>query len=226
MRAGFLIGGVACLIGLAVTSAAAASVTVAFEGTVTSIVDEQGLLDGSVQEGSPLSGSFTYPSAGTDLNSEPGVGAYDFAAPPAAFRLEVGAYVFETSPAAPRLSVLVRDNSPQDLFSIRARSPLLVSGPLDPVLGDQLGQISAMSFSLGSPLPGPLSSDQLPPLTSLLTDWPNRVLRLEAATDGAPLPVLTIEGQVTTIVPEPSSLLLMTAGLLLLGRRRWLGRAR
>lgn len=226
MRVSLLTALVGSLTALAVTSAAAASVTVVFDGTVTRVIDMEGLLDGSVQVGSPFSGSFTYPTTGIDLEPSPTVGVYDFTSPPAALRMQVGAYTFDTPTGEPGLGLVVVNGTSGDRFHFGARSPIMISGPImDPATRALLETISVVGFTLEFPLPGPFSSDELPTSALSLSGWSTSRVLIDATTPGGAAPVLAIEGQVTTVVPEPGTLHLLAAALLLLGVRTWRRRA-
>jgi hypothetical protein len=191
-------------------------VTVEFSGTVTLVQDQTPpILDGSVQVGTPFSGSFTYDTVGTDLTADPAIGTYVFAAPPAAFRIAVGNYVFEMPTDQPDLGVGVHNDAP-DRFFVTAGPRITISGPVDPILQG----FTSLGFGLAAPAPGPLNSDGLPASLPLVSDWPTRGIRIQA---GGEELAFVIEGAVTAIVPEPS-----TASLLLtsLAGLRWLARWR
>jgi hypothetical protein len=207
---------------LPASSSAGAPVTAEFSGTVTLVQDETPILDGSVQVGTPFSGAFTYDSVGTDLTADPAIGTYVFTTPPAAFRLEVGNYVFEMPTDQPNLAIGVDNNAPDDRFSVGPFPPVMISGPLDPIYAGALPALTSMGFGLRVAAPGPLTSDGLPTAVPVVSDWTTRTIRVQASGSGAE-PIFAIEGNVTTIVPEPSSASLLLASLAGLS---WLARWR
>jgi hypothetical protein len=196
---------------LPASSSAGAPVTVEFSGNVTLVQDETPILDGSVQVGTPFSGSFTYDSQAVDQNPDPTLGLYLFTSPPAAFRIAVGNYVFEAPSSAPDLAMFIENSGARDGFAIGGGTPISISGPLDPVFEAFLEQETTVGFGLSAPPPGPLTGDGLPTSAPAVSDWTTRLIRIEASP--GPSPIFSIQGTVTTIVPEPSTACLLLVAL-------------
>jgi hypothetical protein len=214
MRKLFLLGLIEGLAVLTVTSAAAASVTFQFAGVVTAVQDELAVLDGSVGVGTPFSGFYTFESTSADINPEANLGGYVFPAPPGAFRVVVGNYTFETQPGQ-SYSLQVANSHPldgRDRYSVGA-GPIGVLGPIDPLVG----MITTVRLGLSALPPGPLTSDQLLLSPPVLSEWAVKGLRIEWGQEA--VVDVAIDGQLTTIVPEPGSVLLLAPALLLAGVR-------
>jgi hypothetical protein len=196
---------------LPASSSAGAPVTVEFSGTITLVQDETPILDGSVQIGTPFSGSFSYDSGAVDQNPDPTLGTYLFTTAPAAFRIEVGNYVFEAPSSAPDLAIFIENSGARDGFAIGGGTPITISGPLDPAFEGFLEQETTVGFGLSAPPPGPLGSDALPTSAPAVFDWTTRTILIEASP--GPSPIFSIQGSVTTIVPEPSTAYLLFVAL-------------
>lgn len=214
----FLLGMIEALAALAVSTAAAASVTFQFQGTVMGVQDYAGELDGSVTVGTPFSGFYTFESTTADHNSEPNLGGYDIPAPPGMFRLVVGNYAFETLPGQ-SYTITVANSHPldgRDRYGVIAGGPIGVTG-FDPLFAPVIGYYTAVLLGMSAPPPGPLTSDQLLLTPPILSEWAVKGLRIEFAPQADV--AFAIDGQLLTIVPEPSSALLLAPALLLAAMR-------
>ena len=110
-------------------------ITVNFSGTINSVVDVDGLLDGSIVLGTPFAGSFTFESTEPDGDSDANRGLYEWVigrgnASGFSYNMEVGNYAFESPLEDPDGSVLILDNcsehdlfgdSVEDRFAVRTR---------------------------------------------------------------------------------------------------------
>ena len=103
------------LLALVVTypaSAAAGPITFAFAGTVQSVFDGLGALDGSVEVGGDFSGFYTFDSE--TPNTAPPVdegeaGLYHHDTPPAGVHVRVGNFTFRSVPSRPDFDIVVND---------------------------------------------------------------------------------------------------------------------
>ncbi len=111
---GWLVASLAC--GLALGSAGRAGaepITFEFAGTVDSVFDGLGALGGSVQVGTPFTGSYTFDSE--IPNTAPPVdegeaGLYHHEAPPSGVQIQIGSFVFRSVPSSPDFDIIVNNN--------------------------------------------------------------------------------------------------------------------
>ncbi len=204
---------------LAPGSAASASVTFQLQGTVTEVYDE-GYLDGSISIGSPISGFYTFDPNVPDIAPEAGIGRYVTDGPPAHFEMTVGNYRFFSIASMPRLGIGIENDNPSDRYAIGS-SDNDAEGSF--ALGLDLGDFVLMIWELRSTAPGPLSSTALLTTPPNPEDWGFNRLSIEASKNlSSDTPLFRVVGTVTTVVPEPSSALLLSAAVasLVLARRR------
>jgi hypothetical protein len=196
--------------------ASAASVTFEFSGVVTEVFDPEyfpgdaGWIDASVGVGTPLTGSYTFDSAATDLDPNASIGRFHFPAP-ATMEIRVGNYTFRSGGvSSDRLAIIVEDGAAFDGYTAGA---IEMEG-FGPFPG---GATSVGPFLVGRwLLRGPttqLSSAELPLAPPPLSGWTGN--RVEVFLEGQDR-IFTIAGAVTSIVPEPGTGGLTGAALALL----------
>jgi hypothetical protein len=198
--------GFAVLVALwSVHRTSAAVVTWEFAGQITSVYDENDLLGGQVGIGTPFSGSFAFESTTPDSLSGPNTGAY------AALTTFVGDIGDIAVPGA----------SPLDgWITVGNGSANMVSDDLGVRLwGELLSNRALIDLSFTDESGAVFDSSALPlaPPDLAAFDRATFVVRSDEE-----LPLLRIEGTITTLVPEPSMLLLMvSASVFALARKKY-----
>ena len=184
--------------------AQAEPITIAIEAKVDSVEDRDGYLGGKIKPGDIITGTYTYDSSTPDSSpSDPIQGNYWHYAPPAGISLTVGGFDFRTDPSSVEFCILIRNNnmSGYDIYGIDSRNNVPLSN------GTLVGYIL---WQLNDPTAGALASDGLPTTPPSLEQWQANVFRLGA--DRAYL----VDAHVTSAIPEPATVMLLTLGGLLL----------
>lgn len=184
---------------LCVDVATAGTVTFTFEGEITSFNDFDDLLADGVTIGTPFSGRVSFDPTIVDRNPSPGVG--DYPNPSVAFSGQLGEFVFSEVPLSESsISVILGSGPNSDSY--------LISGSTE-ILGEVASLILAFAGRQA------LSDD------SLLVEPPDLALFTTARF------ALTIRpgreefrGDITSLVPEPGTGLLVLLGSLGLIRHR------
>lgn len=197
------------VLGLWTGSLRAELITIHLTAEVTYVDDLADLLEGMVTVGDIITGSYSYDSDTLDTNPLDTVGAYWHYNAPYGFNLSTDSLVFQTDPDNVYFLVSVlNDHTGMDAYLLRSYSNLpLSNGVLVDHISWQLDDYSATA----------LSSDALPTTPPVLEDWGfDWGLRIEFGFKGSS----KIRAEVTSAIPEPATVLLLTLGSLLLSRRR------
>jgi len=199
------------MLALSVPPAEAALITIEITAEVDSVRDEANYLDGQINVGDIITGTYTYDSDTTDSNPLSTLGRYEHYAPPCGISLSVGGFDFETDTTNVDFLVAIANNYAsggiQDGY-------LLISYNNLPLSNGTL--VDLISWQLDDPTATALSSDALPTTPPVLDDWQSIVgLRLQ----GERMESYLIDAHVTSAVPEPTSVLLFALGILLLRKR-------
>ena len=156
--------GICCLI-LPPVPASAEMVSIAIEAQVAAVEDPSGALDGEVEVGDVITGTYTYDSSTTDSNPLPTVGDYRHLSTPFGISLSAGSLVFETDPDNVDFLVeIVNDHGvpARDNYLLRSyRNRRLANG----------AHIEHISWQLDDPTSTALSSADLPATPPVLGDW-------------------------------------------------------
>ena len=136
------------------THANAISVTVEFEGTVSSARFTDEALVGLVKRDDPVRGKFTYDTETRDSDPQPTRGLYVHTSPEFRLELNVGSAFIQTDPADPELWIQILDNHPLgiapdglDRFDVisRSQTPIwpssTVPGQLQILLSDSTNSV-------------------------------------------------------------------------------------
>lgn len=198
--------------------ASAAPITVSFTGTVSTVTDDAGLLDGSIGVGTPYAGSFSYdPALLPDSEPDPNSGTYWI--DPASFSLSlaIGSYSISYDPLASSGAATVQNDAAivlqdqyalnvDDVVGLESLPALLVSTYVQVLLTD------STQTTLGS--------DSLVALPYTDAAWDGRILQLGAEVELEPgvFADVFLEGTLS-ILPEPASALLLAPLALLVLRR-------
>src|SRR5262249_47486420 len=146
----------------AVRPAVAGPVPVVIVGTVATVEDPSGLLDGSVTVGGLFLGLYVFESATAASNPDPTVGDYWHTAAGYGISVWTGNYTFATDPAAVDFLVEVVDRPLGDGYLLRSYNNL----PAD--VGVWVDHIA---WQLDDPTGTALANDALPLMPPNLAGW-------------------------------------------------------
>ncbi|MDO8302447.1 MAG: hypothetical protein Q7T18_04305 [Sedimentisphaerales bacterium] len=184
--------------------AQAVPITIAISGYVTSVNDMYSNLDGKINVGDSITGTYTFDTAISELS------VYNYYALPAGVSLDIGTFHFQTDPANVwvTLGVINNDSAGEDWYSVYSHNNLPLSDGT---------RVVDIVFGLRDPTGTALSSDAFPLIAPDLSKWGN-ALTIDIARGGTH----TIRGLITSavLVPEPCSVLLLITGLSLIRRQR------
>ena len=196
---------IAVLCGLAVSppGAVGALITIEIEGVVDSVDDSFGYLEGNVNIGDTITGWYTYDSSVTRLPGE----RFHFNTPPCGVSLSVGGFDFQTDQSDIDFQMGIGNDLlwGDTYFFISFNNLSLSNGTL----------VDRISWSLEDATGLALSSDALPLTAPSLEDWRSEN-RLRMYRDR----MWGIEAHVTSAIPEPSTILFLGIGAVLLKKRQ------
>jgi len=208
MRCRHLATGAVVLLALSIISpsARAGFVTFAFEGEITSVRDDNGLLGAAVEVGTPFSGVYTFDSATPDTDPNPRGGVYENAITD--FSGLVGGIPFE-GPGDSVNTIEIRDDwgdPPRDQYVVFIETTLV---------GHELETLLGLYDITGLPLVG-TNLSSVPPDPALFEYSVFRVF------DSSEQLGISLRGDVTSLalVPEPATVIMLGLGTWLVSRRR------
>jgi len=177
-------------IGLITAGAEARPVTIYIEAEVDYVDDIGNYLEGKINPGDTITGYYTYESTTADTNPSAQVGDY----------WQYSALTFATNSSNVNFLVEVVNDYPtgDDYGYISYNNEPLSNGHLVDHISWQLDDYTGLVFS----------SDALPLTAPVLSDWQFNRLNIE----GDKSNLFRISADVTTAVPEPSSILLIALG--------------
>ena len=178
-----------------------ALVTIQIEAVVDSVLDEGNYLEGNIEVGDIITGWYVYDSSATHLPGE----RYQFDSPPFGIFLSGGGFAFHTDPSNVYFEMGIGNDLPggDTYFFISFNNLSLSNGsPLDYI-----------SWQLDDPTGNALSSDALPMIAPILDDWETNVLVFGADRKYG------ISAHVTSAIPEPSTIILLSLAGLILRKR-------
>ena len=198
------------ILALSANSLQAAIIIIDLTAEISDVDDLGGLLEGLVNVGDIITGSYTYDSATPDSKPSETVGQYEYVTQPYGVSLSVGGFVFQTDPENINFLVSVGNNHlGDDRYSLRSYSNLpLSNGVLVDHISWQLVDYSATA----------LSSDALPTTPPVLEDWQSIFgITITFGYKGSSM----IRAHVTSaeLVPEPATIFLLGLGALALIRK-------
>ncbi len=189
--------------------AEATLITIEIEAEVDHVNDRLNLLEGRINVGDIITGSYTYESTTPDSNPLPFVGDYWQSDPASGISLNAGGFEFKTDPADIKFLVEIGDNSQSgDDYYISSYNNV----PFRDVVA-----VNQISWHLGDPTGTALSSIALPTTAPVLDDWDSNYLYINGGPRGGDF---IITGHVTSAVPEPATLLLFSLVALFLRKRK------
>jgi len=199
------------ILALSCNSLRATIITIELTAEIAEVDDLGGLLEGNVNVGDTITGSYTYDSTTLDSSPSETVGSYEHFNSPYGISLSVGGFVFETNPDNVYFLVqILNDHLGEDGYLLRSYNNLPLSNGV---------WVDHISWHLVDYSATALSSDELPTAPPVLEDWAYSPaqLGLEFGSKGGS----GIYGEVTSvdIVPEPGTVFLLGLGSLALIRR-------
>ncbi len=198
---------VVCWFSFFALPAEAALITIEITAEVDYVEDNGNYLDGQINPGDIITGTYTYDSDTPDSSPlNPVQGNYWHYAPPGGVSFNVGGFNFATDSSNVVFRVFIRNDnqSGDDIYGIESQNNLpLYNGTLVDYIWWQLNDHTASA----------LSSDALPTTAPILGQWQANHLRLETLRD------YRIDAHVTSAIPEPATVLLVGLGGLILATR-------
>ena len=187
----------------------AALITIEIEAVVDSVEDQGNYLEGQINPGDTITGFYIYESTTPDSSPLVTLGRYEHSTPPHGIFLSVGGFDFETDPANVDfvLGIVNDGTSGDDSYWLISYNNLpLPNGTL----------VDQISWQLDDPTGNALSTTELPTTAPVLEDWQSIYgLHLEGVKD-----TFHVVAEVTSAIPETTTLFLLGIGGLLLRKRR------
>ena len=190
--------------------AKATLITIEIEGVVDSVWDTGNYLEGKIEAGDTITGYYTYDLSTPDSNPLPEVADYRHRNPPCGISLSVGGFEFKTDPASANFVVKITNGATSggldDGYALISYNNLpLSNGTL----------VDSISWSLRDSSATALSSTELLTTAPILEDWQSgNLLRLYGQRAG-----YIVDAHLTSVIPEPGTILLFGLGTLLLRKR-------
>jgi len=183
-----------------------ALITVEIEAVVDSVWDAGNYLDGNIKVGDIITGWYTYDSDTPDSNPSAIGGRYEHHTPPHGIFLSVGGFDFQTDLTSVDFLIEITNNYPpgDDYFLLSRNNVPLYSR----------ASVYEISWWLYDPTGSALSSTALPENAPVLAQWGLNDLRIQS------LRTFSIAAHVTSAVPEPTTILSLGLGALLLRKRK------
>lgn len=187
-------------------------VIVEFSAEVSDVVDSYGFMQGIVNIGDTITGTYTYDTSAPDSSPLLGIGRYEYYAPPSGIFIHVAGFESRTDPENTDFVVTTENdayliNGTRDSFRLESNKNL-------PFGSDTI--IDMISLYLGVHNGNALSSDALPTVAPVVADW--QLLRVYV---GGYVPHIAIRpkgfyfiGDITSahLIPEPATMMLLGLG--------------
>ena len=186
-------------------------VTIKIEAVVDDIQDPDNYLNGLVNVGDLITGTYTYDTDTPDSNPSSNVGRYEHFAPPCGFSLNVGGLSFATDPANTYFVMRILDNYLDDDFY------WLTSYNNSPLSNGT--SVNNIDWMLGDPSETAISTIELPRTAPVLGDWEVTFLNIGGGPGGREGFVFLSHVTFAADIPEPTTLLLLGLGGVIFVRR-------
>lgn len=212
-----------CAISFCAKPAEATLITIEIEAVVDDVQDPDNYLEGRINIGDLITGTYTYDTDTPDWSRSSGIGRYEYFAYPYGISLSVGGLDFMTdfSPGFPEYFTLriTNDSSGIDSISVKSYHNL--------PLGEGMN-VGTIEWLLRDTSSSSISSTELPTTAPVLSDWDTNLLQFGASSGGkdggGELPIgFGVAAHVTSavVIPEPATILLLgSAGLIFVRRIR------
>jgi len=204
-----------CLLSLYVLPAKATLVIIQITAEIDDVYDPYGYLGGKIKVGDIITGMYTYDLSTLDSNPLPQGADYVYRNEPSGIFLRVGGFEFKSDPLTLDFVIeIINDHFSGGLSYIY----LLISYSNLPLSNGSA--VGGISWTLEDTTGKALSSDALPTTAPVLEDWGFNRLNIGGGTRARPFGFL---GHVTSaeVIPEPSTILFLGLGSLILRKRRY-----
>jgi len=206
----FLAIAILCGLILSPPGAQATLVTIQIEAVVDSVQDEGNYLEGKIEVGDTITGTYTYDLSTPDSEPLGYAGLYEHHSAPAGISLSVGGFDFKTDPDNVDFVVAILNDIPpsgKDQIWMRSYNNLPLSSGV---------AVESISWQLDDPTGTALSSHELPAGAPVLDDWLLAPLLIHGPSRGASF---GISAHVLSAIPEPITIVLITMGGLFMRKR-------
>jgi hypothetical protein len=179
-------------------------VVVRFTAELTGVRDDWGLLQGRINIGDTITGTYTYDTSIPDAYPNPSAARYEYYAPPSGISVQAGGFVSRSNPDNTYFFVEIEDDAhlvagTRDTFSSASENNL-------PFGSDVFVDKILLDFEDYSG--HALSNDALPTVAPILTDWPLAKIEMGGYDPEHGRRLFTFEGNITSasLIPEPATL--------------------
>jgi hypothetical protein len=182
-------------------------ITIAIEADISAVSDPCGHLEGKISSGGFLTGYYIYDLSTLDTDPSPSTGVYWQSNPICGMFLSAGGFRFDTNAVDVHYLVGVENNlSSKDKYLVESFNNLDLSNGVK--LGDMFWQLEDSTMLA-------LDSDALPTDAPDLNAWDENYLYITGGPRGMEF---SFSAEVTsvTVVPEPATIALISAGLCIL----------
>ncbi|UCF49913.1 MAG: hypothetical protein JSU91_00075 [Thermoplasmatales archaeon] len=142
------------------------NIAIKIVGKITNVNDPDNLLGGTILIGDRITGKYNYDSGTPDSVADPKIGAYEYTTSNYGIELKAGGFVFKTDPNDVDYSIHICDGhyfcDYWDEYRIYSDSNLQLSNGID---------VDRIIWFLTDSTGNALSSDALPTIPPILSDW-------------------------------------------------------
>jgi hypothetical protein len=203
------------ILGIIGSKTQAGLIEIVIEAEVTAVSDSGNLLEGNVNVGDTITGSYKYDSETPDNNpTDTSLGNYWLRSSPYGIFLTVGGLEFKTDLDSVKFDILIANNdisSSRDIYGLTSYNNTFLENntPVD-----------IISWDLNDYTETAIDNDLLPITAPIVNDWQSVNILLISGGEERGIR-FGIGANVTSavLVPEPSTLILITLGLGLLKER-------
>ena len=186
-----------------------ALIMIGIEAVVDDVQDPDNYLDGRINIGDLITGSYTYDTDTPDSSPLPYGGRYEHFGYPYGISLSVGGLDFVTDPGNTNFLIEILNDYPDDAYSVVSYNNLPLSTGIS---------VNNISWGLDDYSGTALSSIELPRTAPVLPNWEGNYLSIGGGGDREGF---TFSGHVTSavVIPESTTILLLSLGGLVFVRK-------